>query len=171
MMYILESLTFHHREDKQSEHFEHVWINVTVENVTIAINCLYRPPNETAEDHELFLDVADAILNDVSNHQADLRVFVSDFNFGNCYCLEPQLDFKPLDNEAPELFSSYNFTQLIDIPTRVSRRTLSLIDLVFVDSHDLVEEYGILPEIADHAGVLLRKEKDQKTIQKNNPSL
>ena len=31
------------------------------------------------------MDVADTILNDVSNHQADLRVFTSDFNFGNCY--------------------------------------------------------------------------------------
>ena len=155
MMYVLESLTFKHVEEKQSNHFEHVWVDVKVENITVAINCLYRPPNETAEDHELFLDVADTILNDVSNHQVDVRVFASDFNFGNCYCLEPQLDFKPLDNEAPELFSSYNFSQLIDIPTRVSRRTLSLIDLIFVDSHDLVEEYGILPEIADHAGVLL----------------
>ena len=162
MMYVLESLTFQHKEEKQSKHFEHVWVDVTVENITIAINCMYRPPNETAEDHELFLEVADTILNDVSNHQADLRVFVSDFNFGNCFCLEPQLDFKPLDNEAPELFSSYNFAQLIDIPTRVSRRTLSLIDLIFVDSQDLVEEYGILPEIADHAGVLLCLNVKQK---------
>ena len=111
--------------------------------------------HETAEDHELFLDVADTILNFVSNHQAGLRVFTSDFNFGDCYGLEPQMEFKPLDNEAPELFSSYNFTQWIDIPTRVSRRTLSLLDLIFVDSLDLVEEYGILPEISDHVGVLL----------------
>ena len=51
---------------------------------------------------------------------------------------------------------------MIDIPTRVSRRTLSLIDLIFVDSHDLVEEYGILPEIADHAGVLLCLNVKQK---------
>ena len=76
------------------------------------------------------------------------------------------------ESEESDYFSEVSdiIYLLIDIPTRVSRRTLPLIDLVFVDSHDLVEEYGILPEIADHAGVLLRKEKDQKTIQKNNPS-
>ena len=30
-----------------------------------------------------------------------------------------------------------------------------MIDLLFVDSQDLVEEFGILPSIADHAGLLL----------------
>ena len=96
-------------------------------------------------------------------------------NFGNCFCLSPELDFKPLDNSAPELFSSFNFQQLIDIPTRVCSTsvstTISLIDLLFVDSQDLVEEFGLLPSIADHAGLLLclnLKLKPRKKTKKDN---
>ena len=37
-----------------------------------------------------------------------------------------------------------------------------VLDLIFVDSQDLVEEYGILPEISDHAGVLLCLNVKQK---------
>ena len=66
-----------------------------------------------------------------------------------------------LDHKAPELFSSYGFQQLIDIPTR-NRTTLSLIDLIFVNSLDLVQEFGTLPEIADHEGVLLCLDIKQK---------
>ena len=64
------------------------------------------------------------------------------------------MNSKPLDNKAPDLFSSYGFTQLIDIPTRVTRQTTSLIDLIFVDSIDNIVSHGTLPQIADHDGTL-----------------
>ena len=159
LMYILNTITYKHNINKQSDKFQHIWVDIKVKNKTIAVNTFYRPPNETAEDHEVFLEFSEALLSDLSEHEADIKVIASDMNFGNCYCLNPNLDFKPLDNSAPELFSSFNFQQLIDIPTRVCSTsvstTISLIDLLFVDSQDLVEEFGLLPSIADHAGLLL----------------
>ena len=159
IMYVSETLSYKHNVNKQSKHFEHIWVDVKADNKTIAVNCLYRPPNETAVEHELFLNVIDTLLTDISNHEADLSVIASDLNFGNCYCVDPQLEFKPLDFVAPEIFSSHNFKQLIDRPTRVRKTvvstSVSLIDLLFVDSQDLIEEYGTLPEIADHSGILL----------------
>ena len=159
IMYISETLSYKHNVNKQSKHFEHIWVDIKAESKTIAVNCLYRPPNETAVEHELFLNVIDTLLTDISNHEADLSVIASDLNFGNCYCVDPELEFKPLDFVAPEIFSSHNFKQLIDRPTRVRKTvvstSVSLIDLLFVDSQDLVEEYGTLPEIADHSGILL----------------
>ena len=159
IMYVSETLSYKHNVNKQSKHFEHIWVDVKADNKTIAVNCLYRPPNETAVEHELFLNVIDTLLTDISNHEADLSVIASDLNFGNCYCVDPQLEFKPLDFVAPEIFSSHNFKQLIDRPTRVRKTvvstSVSLIDLLFVNSQDLVEEYGTLPEIADHSGILL----------------
>ena len=43
---------------------------------------------------------------------------------------------KPLDAIAPDLFSSYGFQQLIDIPTRTTDATLSLIDLFDLNNPD-----------------------------------
>ena len=117
------------------------------------------------------METTEGILSKLADHEADLKVVSSDLNFGNCYCRSPSLQFKPLDYSAPELFSSFNFHQLIDIPTRISLTTVSLIDLIYVNTMDLVEEFGTLPQIADHDGTLLclnikqkQKIQTQKTI-------
>ena len=49
----------------------------------------------------------------------------------------------------------YGYNQLIDIPTRVTIDTTSLIDLFYVDTLDSVTKYGTLPKIADHDGILV----------------
>ena len=78
-----------------------------------------------------------------------------DLNFGNCYCKIPILNPKPLDASAPDLFSSFGFQQLIDIPTRVTENTVSLISLIYVNKPDDVICHGTLHRIADHDGVLV----------------
>ena len=171
LIYISENLAFKHQINKQVNLFEHIWVDVKIGGKTIAINCFYRPPNETADDYDLFLNTSETILKNLSDYNADLKVIASDLNFGNCYCTEPILQFKPLDHKAPQLFASYGLNQLIDIPTRTCQTTVSLIDLLFVDSMELIEEYGTLPEIADHDGILLclnlnqcQKKSTQKVI-------
>ena len=124
-------------------------------NKVIAINALYRPPNESAENHTHFIETSNSILQSFTQHEADVRIVSSDLNWGNCFSVDPILPFKPLDNEASQVFSIFGFTQVIDVPTRVTHYTTSLIDLVFVDSMQYVEEFGTLPQIADHDGTLL----------------
>ena len=67
----------------------------------------------------------------------------------------PVLNPKPLDATAPDLFSSYGFHQLIDIPTRITENTVSLISLIYVNQPDDVICHGTLHRIADHDGVLV----------------
>ena len=74
---------------------------------------------------------------------------------GNCYCKDPELSQKPLDSTAAPLYAGYGYSQLIDIPTRITNDTISLIDLFFVQSESLVTEHGTLPQIADHEGVIV----------------
>ena len=76
------------------------------------------------------------ILSNLHTYKADNKVIMSDFNFGNCFSKQPKLPHKPLDSTAPELFESFGFNQLIDIPTRVTQNTTSLVDLVFVQNVD-----------------------------------
>ena len=82
-------------------------------------------------------------------------MIASDLNFGNIYCKQPLLQPKPLDRQAPDLFASYGYAQLIDIPTRVSDFSTSLIDLFYVDSTDDVHLHGTIPQIADHDGIFV----------------
>ena len=114
---------------------------------------MYRPPNESKESHERFLSVANNILQKLQNYNAYKKIITSDLNFGNIYCKQPHLAPKPLDNEAPDLFASFGFTQLIDIPTRITDFSTSLIDLFYVNSSEDVLLHGTLPKIADHDGI------------------
>ena len=114
-------------------------------------------------------------------HTTDNKIIASDLNFGNIYSKCPILSPKPLDNSAPDLFARLGFTQLkcpllspkpldssapdlfarlgftqlIDRPTRVTNDTSALIDLLFVQNEDLVTQFGTLPKIADHDGILV----------------
>ena len=62
---------------------------------------------------------------------------------------------KPLDSLAPDIFSEQGYEQIIDIPTRVTGKTISLIDLIFVSNTDNINCHGPLPEIADHEGIFI----------------
>ena len=130
-------------------------MDVNINGKLFAINAFYRPPVKSADSHEKFIEVADKILSDLNKYNADTKIIASDFYFGNSYCKYPLLPPKPLDSSAPDLFASYGFTQLIDIPTRTTNDTISLIDLIFVSNTDNVQHHGTLPRIADHDGVFV----------------
>ena len=167
LVYIAQNLIFCQKEHLQSDNFEHIWVDLRIRNDTFAINALYRPPNETNESHIKFLNTASDILQKLSNYNSSQKLIASDLNFGNCYCKFPTLEHKPLDSAASDLFSSFGFIQLIDIPTRITENTMSLIDLIFVMDTDFVSCHGTLPKIADHDGVVVSYNiKTEKIKQK-----
>ena len=140
LVYILQSLTFKQQFNIQSEYFENISVDVRVKNKIYSINCYYRPPDQ--DNHECFLDETEKMLTRLDSHSADTKLILSDLNFGNVYCKHPVLSPKPLDNSAPELFCSHNYKQLIDIPTRVTSKTISLIDLLFTNNQDNIQCHG-----------------------------
>ena len=144
------------RLDLQSKLYEHIWVDIKVNKKTLAINALYRPPNESLNSHQIFLETAENILTTLNNYEkADYKIIASDLNFGNSFCKNPILHPKPLDSTAPDLFESYGFKQLIDIPTRVTLDSMSLIDLIFINRSDDIVCHGTLPKIADHEGAVV----------------
>ena len=155
LIYIAEHIIFQHKPELQSAYFEHIWVDIKIKNLTFAINALYRPPSETADNHNKFLEVSENILGKLSSYNSDHKIIASDLNFGNCYCKYPILQPKPLDATAPDLYSSYGFCQIIDIPTRVTFDTTSLIDLFFVSNTKNIVCHGTLPKIADHDGIVV----------------
>ena len=169
LMYIADNLVFQQKQNLQSQFYEHIWTDVRLDGNVFAINALYRPPNESLADHQLFLDAAEDILSNLNNYSAaNYKIISSDLNFGNSYCKCPILTPKPLDSVAPDLFASFGFHQLIDIPTRTTETTMSLIDLIYINNPENVICHGTLPRIADHDGTLVSfnlkcKKQPQKT--------
>ena len=146
LIYIADHLLFEQKTSLQSEHFEHIWADIKFANQTFAVNALYRPPSENIADHDIFLTTIDDILQNLQRYSATHKIITSDMNYGNIYCKMPILDHKPLDSKAPDIFASYGFSQLIDIPTRVTSQCVSLIDLFYVDCNSDVLNHGTLPK-------------------------
>ena len=92
--------------------FEHIWVDIRVNDKIYSLNTLYRPPNESNESHALFLSESEKILSSMSAHNADNFILAADLNFGNSsYCTYPVLSPKPLDDKAPVLFSSFGYNR------------------------------------------------------------
>ena len=154
LLYVAEHLTFSQITKHQFNKYEHLWVDINCNSKIYSINAFYRPSTDnTADKYEEFLTESETILNNLKNHKVDIKIIASDLNFGNIYCKQPILVPKPLDNTAPELFASFGFKQLIDIPTRVRENSTSLVDLFFVSCIDTVKSHGTLPPIADHYGI------------------
>ena len=62
LIYISESFTFKQRPELQSEMFEHISVDIYVQNLVYCVNGIYRPPNESNNDHEIFLNETEKIL-------------------------------------------------------------------------------------------------------------
>ena len=60
--------------------------------------------------------------------------------------------------------ASFGFSQLIDIPTRMTQTTTALIDLLFVSNVDSIQSHGCLPNIADHEGIFVSFHNTQQKV-------
>ena len=107
IIYIASHLPFKHMVNMQCDHFEHIWVDIFVSGKKYCINAMYRPPNESHDDHNLFLENAELILSKVNNYPAYQHIFTGDLNYGNIYCKEPALDPKALDYLACDIFTGY----------------------------------------------------------------
>ena len=155
LIYVSESLTYKHKTDLQVDKYEHLWVDIRVGDKTFAVNALYRPPNETGDSHNDFLTTAELILTRLHTYNAHNKIIIGDLNFGSCFSKSPKLPHKPLDSSAPDLFQSFGYSQLLDIPTRVTLDTMSLVDLCFVQCHDHLSCHGTLPRLSDHDGIFV----------------
>ena len=119
---------------------ENLWISIRINRTTnMLVGVVYRPPacsvNESVTRYH-------AILSEVAP-VFDYIVVTGDMN----------VDMSDLGNPVSECFDSYDLTQIIDEPTRVTRTTSTLLDPIFINNTGVVKKHGILNTdlISDHS--------------------
>ena len=155
LTYIRESIPFKRRKDLESKTIEHISLELVVNGEKLSVNNIYRPPNDSAESHESFLQEMSIVLDKIKRLRSATKLICGDMNFGNIYNRLGNLSPRTLDTKAPDLFLEAGMYQLIDIPTRQVNLSCSLIDLVFSSKLENVVLTATLPPVADHAGTLL----------------
>ena len=118
--------------------FENLWIRVKLCNkVTMAVGVMYRTGNNVLD----CVNVLDALLPQILPMDNYIVAF-GDLN----------INMLNIVNPVNQLFDSYGFLQIIDEPTRVTDRSATLLDPIFVNTKDIVVSSGIIDTsvISDH---------------------
>ena len=105
LIFVNEFLSYEQNTAMQENEYEHIWVDIKLKNTKLTVNCLYRPPKHTADDHNTFLSTTENLLQKLHNYQSDYKILMSDLNYGNIYSKDPLLPAKPLDATAPDLFA------------------------------------------------------------------
>ena len=133
-----------------SETFDGIMTEITGHNLIKPVNIMniYKPPgNYTNQNIETFLNEISPTLNKLSKSKSE-SIVVGDFNIDLLKISERTVYQQYLD-----IFFSSGFVPRITLPTRLSRRSGSLIDQIFHRNINTESHYNtgiIVSQISDH---------------------
>ena len=136
-MYLKSSLSFNHRKDFMNE-FEVISVDIAKPNCkAINVTALYRPPNCTnLENIVRVLDV-----------ECKELLILGDLN---CNYLAHHSDSQL--SQLKQLSTVYQLTQLINVPTRITPNSSTLIDVILTNEPSRIITSGVLHiGISDHS--------------------
>ena len=146
----------------ESDNIESLWIQIIQPNTSSILACiLYRPPQMLIEWYNHFESQLEKAY--LVSHKI---IVMGDTN----------IDFlKAIPQRWLEVIHSYDFTQIINSPTRVSNSSVTLIDHIYVSKpQHVVESKVFTVTISDHYGIgvcwkitksLLKREGDHVPVK------
>ena len=131
-----DSITFKRRIDLEHPYIESIWIEIQLTSFNILICNIYRHPKSSNSWYSSFTEMLDSAWLENKN-----IILMGDFNID---LLEPQDSWN-------DIFNSFNLTQIISLPTRVTPTHSSLIDHIYTNNIDLISEICVpLTGLSDH---------------------
>lgn len=120
---------------------EQVWVYINIGKKKIAVGTIYRPPTFNAT---LFLNMFEEVISSLLS-TCDMIMCMGDFNLN---MLNDEDDNVKKFNS---LLDTLGLTQVIDKPTRISRSSLSLLDLLLISDNSTILNKDVLDcDISDH---------------------
>ena len=155
--YIKENLSWERRFDLETKTCENMWIEI---NINKAKNLLcavyYRPPNSSKFTSKTFSEHLNETLINVSKEQKEV-IILGDFN----------VDYKKAsDNkEIKDVFTLNGFTQIIKTPTRITKQSETIIDIINTNNPEAIANEEVFPmSISDHDLVGCVRKINNKTF-------
>ena len=150
------------------KNIESISVEIKFKNRKISITSLYRPPNNSSPDTDLFFDNYENLLNLMNKNDTNY-IILTDSNFNLL-----KLPHCKLSQKYLEITHGNGFLQLIKKATRIQSTSFSLIDHILSKNEKFEMETGVITEdISDHFFTFCSfKEKaptpKQPTITKRN---
>ena len=140
VVYISDLIQYTRRSDLECKILECIFIQIKIKGEKdLLIGYLYRPPNS----HVVWLGYFEKLLERISG--ISLRIILmSDFNIDLS-------NNKNNNHQLCHITQAFNLTQLVDVPTRVTDNTATLIDHVYVTHPEHIQQVSV-PKVglSDH---------------------
>ena len=137
-LYIHESLKYDVLNNYEISTAESLWVEVKFGKTVYLVGVLYRPPNTKEED---FINSLESTISSLSN------------KYNGCFIVgDLNIDLSiAKGDKLLEVFSCFNFEQLISCPTRVSKTSSSIIDHMYTNvTGKQITAGTVLTDISDH---------------------
>ena len=137
------SLKWNRRQDLENEHVENIWIETNIpKSSSILLGVYYRPPNTSKFLSKDFDNILNETLQSATDEKKEI-ILMGDLNVNY---------LSKTDNKnIKELLSLYGLTQLINVPTRTTQDSSSLIDIIAANNESSIVSTNVFPlSIGDH---------------------
>lgn len=160
IVYINENVKYIRRYDLESSEIESICIEVNLKNYKpFIIMFIYRPPDSKQNWIENFEKIADKLDNLLLEYYV-----LGDTNINYC----PKNKYF-LNNKWNEFNLKFGLSQLISEPTRVTKNSSTIIDHIYTNCTDYVQDIHV-PEysISDHYPICFTRITDKIKIKNHN---
>jgi hypothetical protein len=160
-MLVKENTPFDERIDLRHDNLEAIWIEITYPNSSpILVATIYRPPKSPVLWYEHFIDMCEN-----AYCEGKEMIIMGDIN----------IDFlKPnsIPKQWVDIMESYNLTQLIKAPTRVTNSSKTCIDHIYVTNPEHVRATKVATiSISDHFPVCYSRSHNSATRKHKHSSI
>ena len=132
---------------------ELLWVEIFENHKRILLGTCYRPPNQNANERQEFLELFEISLFRVFRSNPDLIIILGDFNDR---CTEWHTDHlnSELRNDLRLLLNGKNLFQLFNEPTRITKDSAYILDLLITDNVSFINDFGVAPPIENLGHIL-----------------
>ena len=135
--YIRNDIGYHRRTDLERDGIESLLIEVFRKNSRSILVCiLYRPPDTSRHLHKNFQEKLDEMI-EISVSEYKETIVLGDVN---CYCMK-----NSAHPEIKNIFTRNGLKQIIKRPTRITKDTHSLIDIIATSHENNINNYIVFP--------------------------
>ena len=119
---------------------------ISVENETYFLTCLYWSPSQSHDELESFCSELNLLLTNINNNQPACSILISDFN-AKCskWCSSDKNNIAGL--KIDNITTTAGYSQLINKPTHFMNGTSSCLDLIFSSNVSFIRNYEIKQSI------------------------
>ena len=138
-LFIRENLTFHRRLDIITVSIETLWVEILQpKTIPILVGVAYRPPSQSD-----FYDIFEQTCHQIDTNKHEI-IILGDFN------TDVKADSN-LQRHLVEFQTTFDLDQLIVEPTRITPKSRTIIDLIFVSDPAKISQSGVIEiGVSDH---------------------